>query len=93
MIPNYDFLDEIRNFCIKIPLLQAIKEIPILAKNNKGVEYEKTRMKNKGDKKNTIGRKNSRYNDEKYCYSKIYRSQKSSCQNTYQWNLDTKHIN
>ena len=35
MLPNYDFLDELRNVCIKIPLLQAIKEIPILAKTIK----------------------------------------------------------
>ena len=32
MMPSYDFLDELRNFCIKISLLQAIKEIPILKK-------------------------------------------------------------
>ena len=25
MLPNYDFLDELKNVCIKIPLLQAIK--------------------------------------------------------------------
>ena len=25
MLANYDFLDELKNVCIKIPLLQAIK--------------------------------------------------------------------
>ena len=35
MLPNYDFLDELKNVYIKIPLLQAIKEIPILAKTIK----------------------------------------------------------
>jgi len=29
---DYDFLDELKNVCIKIPLLQAIRKIPILAK-------------------------------------------------------------
>ena len=63
MVPNYDFLDELRNVFIKIPLLQAIKEIPILAKKNKGVEYEENKKKNKRDKENSTGRKNSRYHD------------------------------
>jgi hypothetical protein len=29
---GYDLLDELKNVCIKIPLLQAIKDIPIYAK-------------------------------------------------------------
>eukprot|EP00253_Pinus_taeda_P004646 PITA_04646 len=32
LLPNYDFLDELKNGCIKIPLLQAIRENPILEK-------------------------------------------------------------
>ena len=32
MLPNYDFVDELKNVCIKIPLLHFIKEIQILAK-------------------------------------------------------------
>ena len=32
LLPDYDFLDELKNVCIKIPLLEAIREIPILAK-------------------------------------------------------------
>eukprot|EP00253_Pinus_taeda_P031731 PITA_31731 len=32
LLPDYDFLDELKNVYIKIPLLQAIREIPILAK-------------------------------------------------------------
>lgn len=35
MLPNYDFLDELKNVCIKIPLLQANKEIRILSKTKK----------------------------------------------------------
>ena len=35
LLPDYDFLDELKNVCIKIPLLQAIREIPILAKTIK----------------------------------------------------------
>ena len=42
MMSNYDFLDELRNVCIKIPLLQAIKEIPILAKTIKELSMKKT---------------------------------------------------
>jgi len=34
-LPDYNFLDELKNVCIKIPLLQANKEIPILAKTIK----------------------------------------------------------
>ena len=41
MVPNYDFLYELRNVCIKIPLLQAIKEIPILAKTIKELSMKK----------------------------------------------------
>ena len=29
LLCDYDMLDELKNVCIKIPLLQAIKEIPI----------------------------------------------------------------
>eukprot|EP00253_Pinus_taeda_P004263 PITA_04263 len=35
LLPDYDFLDELKNVCIKIPLLQAIREIPILEKTIK----------------------------------------------------------
>ena len=77
MMPNYDFLDELRNVCIKIPLLQAIKEIPILAKSIKELSMKKPGKKNKRDKENTTDRKNSRHNDGKDFHSKISRSQKS----------------
>ena len=33
--PNFDILGEYRNLCIKIPLLQAIQDIPIYAKKIK----------------------------------------------------------
>ena len=62
MVPNYDFLDELRNFCIKIPLLQTIKEIPILAKTIKELSMKKTRKRIR-EKENSTGRKNSRYHD------------------------------
>ena len=51
IMPNYDFLDELRNVSIKIPLLQAIKEIPILAKTIKELS-----MKNPGRKIKEIKR-------------------------------------
>ena len=41
MLPNYDFLDELKNVCIKIPLLQAIREIPILAKTIKELSIKR----------------------------------------------------
>jgi hypothetical protein len=31
-LPEFDVLDELRNVCVKIPLLQAIKDIPIYTK-------------------------------------------------------------
>ena len=30
--PKYDILNELKNICVKIPLLQAIKDIPIYSK-------------------------------------------------------------
>ena len=30
--PEYDVVNELKNICIKIPLLQAIKDIPIYSK-------------------------------------------------------------
>jgi len=51
MLPNYDFLDELKNVYIKIPLLQAIKEIPILAKTIKELSIKKPRRKEKETKK------------------------------------------
>ena len=50
MLTNYDFLDELKNVCIKIPLLQAIKEIPILAKTIKELSTKKPRRKTKEKK-------------------------------------------
>jgi len=32
VLPDYDMINELKNACIKIPLLQYIKEIPIFAK-------------------------------------------------------------
>ena len=40
-LPDYNFLDELKNVCIKIPLLQAIKEIPILAKTIKELSLKR----------------------------------------------------
>jgi hypothetical protein len=31
-LPEFDVLDELRNVCVKIPFLQAIKDIPIYKK-------------------------------------------------------------
>eukprot|EP00253_Pinus_taeda_P028720 PITA_28720 len=41
LLPNYDFLDELKNVCIKIPLLQAIREIPIPAKTIKELSLKR----------------------------------------------------
>eukprot|EP00253_Pinus_taeda_P008478 PITA_08478 len=41
LLPDYDFLDELNNVCIKIPLLQAIREIPILAKTIKELSLKR----------------------------------------------------
>ena len=45
MIPIYAFLDDLRNICIKIPLLQAIEDIPILAKTIKELSMKKPGIK------------------------------------------------
>ena len=45
LLPNYDFLDELKNVCIKIPLLQDIKEITILAKTIKELSIKKPERK------------------------------------------------
>jgi len=51
MLPNYDFLDEFKNVYIKIPLLQTIKEIPILAKTIKELSIKKPGRKTKETKR------------------------------------------
>ena len=51
MLPNYDFLDELKNVCIKIPLLQAIKKILILAKTIKELSIKKPGRKEKETKR------------------------------------------
>jgi len=40
-------LNELKNICIKIPFLQAIKEIPIFAKEIKELCVKKPRRKRK----------------------------------------------
>ncbi len=47
MLPKYDFLDELKNVCIKISLLQAIKEILILAKKIKELSIKNQDEKQK----------------------------------------------
>lgn len=63
VLPNYDMLDELKNVCIKIPLLQAIKEIPIFANTNRELSIKKTRKKEKRNQKNPTNWKNCRYHD------------------------------
>eukprot|EP00253_Pinus_taeda_P023586 PITA_23586 len=41
LLPDYDFLDELKNVYIKIPLFQAIREIPILAKTIKELSLKR----------------------------------------------------
>ena len=50
-LPDYNFLDELKNVCIKIPLLQAIKEIPILAKTIKELSLKKTGKRTRDTKR------------------------------------------
>ncbi|MBU5895164.1 hypothetical protein JVW19_24610, partial [Vibrio cholerae O1] len=47
LLPNYDMLDELKNVCIKILLLQAIKEIPIFLKTIRELSIKKPRRKRK----------------------------------------------
>eukprot|EP00253_Pinus_taeda_P003708 PITA_03708 len=61
LLPNYDFLNELKNVGIKIPLLQDIREIPILAKTIK----------------NPPGRKNCRYHDGKNYHAEVCRSRQT----------------
>jgi len=51
MLPNYDFLDDVKNVCIKIPLLQSIKKISILAKTIKELSIKKPGRKAKETKR------------------------------------------
>ena len=51
LLPDYDFLDELKNVCIKIPLLQAIKEIPILAKTIKELSLKRPGRKPRDTRK------------------------------------------
>jgi len=44
---DYNMMDELRNVCIKIPLLQAIKEIPIFAKTIKELSTQISGRKRK----------------------------------------------
>jgi len=41
LLLDYDFIDELKNVCIKILLLQAIREIPILAKTIKELSLKR----------------------------------------------------
>jgi hypothetical protein len=45
--PNFDIIGELKNLCVKIPLLQALKDIPIYEKTIKELCGKKPRKKNK----------------------------------------------
>ena len=45
--PEYDILNELKNVCVKIPLLQAIKDIPIYSKVIKELCIKKPGKKQK----------------------------------------------
>lgn len=45
--PDFDILSELKNICIKIPLLQAIQDIPIYAKTIKELCIKKSMRKKK----------------------------------------------
>ena len=55
--PDYDMLDELRIVCIKIPLLQAIKEIPNFAKTMKELSNQRSGRKRKDIKRIQLVRK------------------------------------
>ena len=46
-LPEFDVLDELTNVCVKIPLLQAIKDIPIYIKEIKELCLKKTERRKK----------------------------------------------
>jgi len=47
LLDDYDMLDELKNVCIKIPLLQATKEIPIFAKTIRELSIKRPGRKRK----------------------------------------------
>jgi len=47
VLPDYDMIYELKNVCIKIPLLQAIKEILIFAKLIKELRIKRPGRKRK----------------------------------------------
>jgi len=57
LLPDYDFLDELKNVCIKIPLLQAIREILILAKTIKELSFKRPGKKPRHTKRIHLVRK------------------------------------
>lgn len=90
-LPNYNMLDELRNICIKIPLLQSRKEIPIFAKTIKELGTQILGRKKKDVKNNSISRENCRHHDGENNNPKISISKKPHCKNSHQWNRNTKH--
>jgi hypothetical protein len=46
--PKFDIVGEVKNSCVKIPLLQALQDIPIYAKTIKELCGKKPRRKSKG---------------------------------------------
>ena len=50
LLDDYDMLDELKNVCIKIPLLQATKEIPIFAKTIRDLSIKNLKDKEKKSK-------------------------------------------
>jgi len=47
LLPDYDMLDELKNVCINIPLLQAIKEIPIFVNTIRELSIKRPGRKRK----------------------------------------------
>lgn len=47
VLPDYNMMDELRNVCIQIPLLQEIKEIPIYAKTIKELSTQRSGRRRK----------------------------------------------
>ena len=72
-LPNYSFLDELKNVCIKIPLLQAIKEIPILAKTIKELSLKRPGRKPRDTMKDPPSGENCRHYDGKSYHAEVCR--------------------
>ena len=43
---NFDIIEELKNLCVKIPLLQSLQDIPIYANENSRIMWEEAPKEN-----------------------------------------------